>query len=189
MPTENFNLPLIADNMANDVVRDMNALAEATDDALKGLGDGKANSTDLTMLDNKVTTHLDESNANAHQISNITNLQQTLDGKFTSVPISSVDLGLVNGFFGHIKFSVYKNGTRRLRINIANPSNIPANTLISNVFGGYRPSEDVLILLTAVTTKVHGATLRLSTADGNIYTASDLIGARSYTADFTYGGV
>lgn len=60
MPTENFNLPLIADNMANDVVRDMNALAEATDEALKGLGDSKADSTVLETLDNKVTQHLDD---------------------------------------------------------------------------------------------------------------------------------
>lgn len=35
MTTTNFNLPLITENMANDVVRDMNALAEATDVAIK----------------------------------------------------------------------------------------------------------------------------------------------------------
>lgn len=60
MATTNYNLPTITGNMTADVVRDMNALAEATDDALKGIGDSKANKTDLANLQTQVTTHLDE---------------------------------------------------------------------------------------------------------------------------------
>lgn len=52
MATSNYNLPTISDNMANDVVKDMNALAEATDAALKTAIDG----IDLTEIDQKVNT-------------------------------------------------------------------------------------------------------------------------------------
>lgn len=60
MPTPNYNLPTITGNMTADVVRDMNALAVATDSALKGIGDGKADSTDLSQLQTQVTTHLND---------------------------------------------------------------------------------------------------------------------------------
>ena len=64
MATTNYNLPTITGNMTADVVRDMNALAVATDSALKDAVDG----IDLTNIeqsiesvDGRLTTHLDES--------------------------------------------------------------------------------------------------------------------------------
>lgn len=54
MSTTNYNLPIITENMANDVVRDMNALAEATDSAIKEAVDN----IDLSAVDTKISTHL-----------------------------------------------------------------------------------------------------------------------------------
>lgn len=47
MTTTNFNLPMITGNMTADVVRDMNALAEATDGA-------------ITQVKNQLIEHLNE---------------------------------------------------------------------------------------------------------------------------------
>jgi len=54
MATPNYNLPTISGNMAADVVRDMNALAEATDSAIKEAIDN----VDLSAVDTKISTHL-----------------------------------------------------------------------------------------------------------------------------------
>lgn len=63
MATPNYNLPTITGNMTADVVRDVNALAEATDTAIKSAVDG----IDLTNIeqeisdvDSRVTAHLAE---------------------------------------------------------------------------------------------------------------------------------
>lgn len=61
MATPNYNLPTITGNMAADVVRDMNALAEATDSAIKEAVDGVDLSTvtqQINVVDQRVTTHL-----------------------------------------------------------------------------------------------------------------------------------
>lgn len=52
MPTTNYNLPTISDNMANDVVKDMNALASATDSAIKLVD------SSLNNLQTQFTSHL-----------------------------------------------------------------------------------------------------------------------------------
>lgn len=54
MATPNYNLPTISGNMTADVVRDMNALAEATDSAIKEAVDN----VDLSAVDTKISTHL-----------------------------------------------------------------------------------------------------------------------------------
>jgi len=54
MATPNYNLPTISGNMTADVVRDMNALAEATDSAIKEAIDN----VDLSAIDTKISTHL-----------------------------------------------------------------------------------------------------------------------------------
>lgn len=54
MATPNYNLPTISGNMTADVVRDMNALAEATDSAIKEAVDN----IDLSAVDAKISTHL-----------------------------------------------------------------------------------------------------------------------------------
>ena len=51
MATPNYNLPTITGNMTADVVRDVNALAVATDSAIKDAVDG---------VDSRLTAHLDE---------------------------------------------------------------------------------------------------------------------------------
>lgn len=53
MTTANYNLPLITGNMTADVPRDMNALAEATDEAIK-------------EVEQRVDTHFSESASKAH---------------------------------------------------------------------------------------------------------------------------
>lgn len=61
MATTNYNLPTITGNMTADVVRDMNALAEATDGAIKEAVDGVDLSTvtqQIDAVDQRVTTHL-----------------------------------------------------------------------------------------------------------------------------------
>src|SRR5690554_3750382 len=80
LATTNYNLPTITGNMTADVVRDVNALAEATDTAIKSAVDG----IDLTNIeqeisdvDSRVTAHLAESASltqEGHvQLSNATN--------------------------------------------------------------------------------------------------------------------
>ncbi|WP_336638378.1 glycine-rich domain-containing protein [Lysinibacillus fusiformis] len=54
MATPNYNLPTISGNMTADVVRDMNALAEATDSAIKEAIDN----VDLTGINTKLDTHI-----------------------------------------------------------------------------------------------------------------------------------
>lgn len=56
MATPNYNLPTISGNMSADVVRDMNALAEATDSAIKEAIDN----VDLTAVDTKISQHIDD---------------------------------------------------------------------------------------------------------------------------------
>ena len=63
MATTNYNLPTITGNMTADVVRDMNALAVATDEAIKEAVDGVDLSTvtqQIGDVDQRVTTHLAE---------------------------------------------------------------------------------------------------------------------------------
>lgn len=60
MATPNYNLPTISGNMTADVVRDMNALATATDGAIKTA----VSSIDLTKIDqvdSRLTAHLEDS--------------------------------------------------------------------------------------------------------------------------------
>ena len=52
MATTNYNLPTITGNMNADVVRDMNALAEATDAAIKTAVDG----VDLSAVEGEIAT-------------------------------------------------------------------------------------------------------------------------------------
>lgn len=54
MATPNYNLPTISGNMTADVVRDMNALAEATDSAIKEAIDN----VDLSGINTKLDTHI-----------------------------------------------------------------------------------------------------------------------------------
>lgn len=63
MATTNYNLPTITGNMTADVVRDMNALAEATDSAIKQAVDGVELSQitqEVSKVDTKLTQHLDD---------------------------------------------------------------------------------------------------------------------------------
>jgi len=54
MATPNYNLPTISGNMTADVVRDMNALAEATDTAIKEAIDN----VDLSGINTKLDSHI-----------------------------------------------------------------------------------------------------------------------------------
>lgn len=54
MATPNYNLPTISGNMTADVVRDMNALAEATDSAIKEAIDN----VDLSGINTKLDAHI-----------------------------------------------------------------------------------------------------------------------------------
>lgn len=59
MATPNYNLPTISGNMTADVVRDMNALATATDGAIKTA----VSSIDLSKIeqvDSRLTAHLED---------------------------------------------------------------------------------------------------------------------------------
>lgn len=61
MATENYNLPTITGNMTADVVRDVNALAEATDTAIKVAVDSVDLSQieqEISAVDTKVNEHL-----------------------------------------------------------------------------------------------------------------------------------
>lgn len=61
MATTNYNLPTITGNMTADVVRDMNALANATDAAIKTAVDGVDLSVieqDISEVNNTLTSHL-----------------------------------------------------------------------------------------------------------------------------------
>lgn len=59
MATPNYNLPTISGNMTVDVVRDMNALATATDGAIK-TAVGSIDLSKIDQVDNRLTAHLDE---------------------------------------------------------------------------------------------------------------------------------
>lgn len=59
MATPNYNLPTISGNMTADVVRDMNALATATDGAIK-TAVGSIDLTKIDQVDSRLTAHLDE---------------------------------------------------------------------------------------------------------------------------------
>ena len=54
MPTTNYNLPKYTDNMNNDIASHMNALAEATDSAIKEAVDN----VDLSSVDTKISQHI-----------------------------------------------------------------------------------------------------------------------------------
>lgn len=61
MATTNYNLPTITGNMTADVVRDFNALAEATDTAIKVAVDSVDLSQieqEISAVDTKVNEHL-----------------------------------------------------------------------------------------------------------------------------------
>lgn len=75
MSTEKLGLPLITGNMANDVPRDLNALAEAVDNKAASAAD--------------LAAHEAENATGAHNISNITGLQAALDGKQGSLPVEN----------------------------------------------------------------------------------------------------
>lgn len=57
MATPNYYLPLITGNMTADVVRDMNALAEATDEAIKQT---------TGSIEQRITNHTEKSASAAH---------------------------------------------------------------------------------------------------------------------------
>lgn len=64
MATTNYNLPTITGNMTADVVRDMNALAEATDGAIKSAVEGvdlTPVTQEITQVKNDFSAHLAES--------------------------------------------------------------------------------------------------------------------------------
>lgn len=70
MPTENLGLPTISGNMTADVVRDMNALAEAVD-AAAGVDGSLASKSDLGAIDvklDKIDQGVVDSNAKSDQI-------------------------------------------------------------------------------------------------------------------------
>lgn len=70
MPTENLGLPTISGNMTADVVRDMNALAEAVD-AAAGADGSLASKSDLSAFDVKlddINQGVDEINTKSDQI-------------------------------------------------------------------------------------------------------------------------
>lgn len=67
MPTTNYNLPTLTDNMTADVVRDHNALATAVDTAIKGVASTVPTANDVEIIDQRITgvesgltTHKDE---------------------------------------------------------------------------------------------------------------------------------
>lgn len=57
MPTPNLGLPLITGNMTANVPRDMNALAEAVDNAFGNL-DELATKSEVSEVSNALTMHL-----------------------------------------------------------------------------------------------------------------------------------
>lgn len=69
MATPNYNLPTISGNMAADVVRDMNALAMATDSAIKEAVDH----VDLSGINTKVDNHIKEDGGHIRHLNNTVN--------------------------------------------------------------------------------------------------------------------
>lgn len=90
MATTNYKLPTITGNMTSDVVRDMNALAEATDSAIKEAVDG-VDLTEITQeigkVDTKLTQHLAETNTNAHKAKSI--VLDDVDGLFVGTELET----------------------------------------------------------------------------------------------------
>lgn len=85
MSTPNFGLPLITGNMTANVPRDMNALAEATDIAIKEAVDGVDLSSvtqQIDAVDQRVATHLASENPSAHKAKSI--VLDDIAGLFTS---------------------------------------------------------------------------------------------------------
>lgn len=76
MTTTNYNLPTITGNMTADVVRDMNALAVATDSAIKEESDNLASVTQrVGTVEQRLTTHLSDS---SHWMQFNRNLNQSI---------------------------------------------------------------------------------------------------------------
>lgn len=91
-----------------------------------------------TGVEAKLTKHLDETNTNAHKISNINGLQTALNNKIDSSLVNYTGLSLLNGIQGSVQIGVYKNGTRRLYIDFVRTSDIPVNTVVAVIPAIYR---------------------------------------------------
>lgn len=106
MATTNYNLPTITGNMNADVVRDMNALAEATDGAIKTAIDGvdlSAVEDEIAEVSGNLATHL--ADGAAHGIgdkttlltTNKTSIVSALNELFTNANNGKSDIASVIG--------------------------------------------------------------------------------------------
>lgn len=97
MATENFGLPTISDNLANDIVSDMNALAEATDGALKSVDDRKVDKVSGKQLSTNDYTSAEKTKlAGIATGANNTSINNTLTSTSTTSALSAAQGKVLN---------------------------------------------------------------------------------------------
>ena len=90
MPTSRYNLPTINTSMTADVPRDMNALAQAVDDALHTAVDSlSSNAVDITVMDSN--NYYTQKNVEAA----LQQVGQTLNGTRSSLVATAQALGVM----------------------------------------------------------------------------------------------
>lgn len=90
MPTSRYNLPTITDTMTADVPRDLNALAEATDEALHtAIGNLSSKAVDITITD--ANAYYPTKNVEAA----LQAVGQTLNGTRSSLVATAQQLGVM----------------------------------------------------------------------------------------------
>lgn len=167
MATTNYNLPTITGNMTADVVRDMNALAEATDDAIKSVSDQADSSLSQHALELPTKTKLGHVRLQEDYISGA--LKNGWQGTFS---YAKNDLGIIS-----LKLIAYGNVTT-------------GGTIIATLPLGYRPKAATII---PITTDLNGGIkfLIIGEGSGEIIIPGDsmLEANRVYLAGATfYGG-
>lgn len=139
MTTTNLGLPLITGNLTADVVRDLNALAEAVDLRAAKKTATETTQQDLDTLEETVTKHLAD-NVSAHGINLKANKTQEawisatlINGWTGSIQYAKNDLGLVT-------FTMYASG-----------GIVSGGTVIATLPVGYRPKTTISSILLADT--------------------------------------
>lgn len=90
MPTSRYNLPTINTSMTADVPRDMNALAQAVDDALHtAVSTLSSNAVDITVMDSN--NYYTQKNVEAA----LQQVGQTLNGTRNSLVATAQALGVM----------------------------------------------------------------------------------------------
>ncbi|MDC6266654.1 hypothetical protein [Lysinibacillus fusiformis] len=141
MATTNYNLPTITGNMTADVPRDMNALAEATDDAIKSVSEQAGGSLAQHALELPTKTKLGHVRLQEDYISGA--LQNGWQGSFL---FAKNDLGIVS-----LKLNSYGMVTT-------------GGTVIATLPHGYRPKAATIF---PITTDINGGIKFLIIGEGS----------------------